>query len=82
MVIGGLGRLTGALWGRPAGRAARPHPLPDRSAHALTGGGAAVGGNLPLAIFGLTLIVVMIAAPGGVQGLLSRLGRRLRARRS
>lgn len=39
-------------------------------------------GNLPLAIFGLTLIVVMIAAPGGVQGLLSRLGRRLRARRS
>ena len=31
-------------------------------------------GNLPLAIFGLTLIVVMLAAPGGIQGLPRRIG--------
>jgi len=34
-------------------------------------------GNLPLAIFGLTLIVVMIAAPGGLQGLIRRGARAL-----
>lgn len=38
-------------------------------------------GNLPLAIFGVTLIVVMIAAPGGIQGLLTRIGRALPGRR-
>ncbi|WFE53699.1 branched-chain amino acid ABC transporter permease [Micromonospora sp. WMMD1155] len=83
VVIGGLGRLTGALWG-----AVLLVALPDIT-HSVTESFALspavaqrLEGNLPLAIFGLTLIVVMIAAPGGVQGLLSRLGRRLRARRS
>jgi hypothetical protein len=38
-------------------------------------------GNLALAIFGVLLIVVMIVAPGGVQGLLRRIGRLLRRRR-
>jgi hypothetical protein len=33
-----------------------------------------------LAIFGVLLIVVMIIAPGGVQGLLNRVGRRLTVR--
>ena len=30
--------------------------------------------NVPLAIFGLALIVIAIAAPGGIQGLLRRIG--------
>ncbi|RQX18863.1 branched-chain amino acid ABC transporter permease [Micromonospora ureilytica] len=82
VVIGGLGRLTGALWG-----AVLLVALPDLT-HSLTDTltlspavAQRLEGNLPLAIFGLTLIVVMIAAPGGVQGLLSRLGRALLARR-
>ncbi|MFC0505577.1 branched-chain amino acid ABC transporter permease [Micromonospora costi] len=87
VVIGGLGRLAGAVWG-----AVLLVALPDLS-HALTeqltlspAAAQRLEGNLPLAIFGITLIVVMLVAPGGVQGLLSRLGRavsaRWRARRS
>ncbi|MFI7078378.1 branched-chain amino acid ABC transporter permease [Micromonospora sp. NPDC049903] len=82
VVIGGLGRLAGAVWGAVALVA-----LPDL-AHSVTdlltlapATARRLEGNLPLAIFGSTLIVVMIAAPGGVQGALSRLGRALRKRR-
>ncbi|MEU6021862.1 branched-chain amino acid ABC transporter permease [Micromonospora sp. NPDC047134] len=82
VVIGGLGRLAGAVWG-----ALLLVALPDLT-HSLTNlftlspaAAQRLEGNLPLAIFGATLIVVMIAAPGGVQGLLSRLTHRLRTRR-
>jgi branched-chain amino acid transport system permease protein len=81
VVIGGLGRLAGAVWG-----AVLLVALPDLThtvSDLLTLPPAVaqrLEGNLPLAIFGITLVVVMIAAPGGVQGLLSRLGRLLRAR--
>lgn len=81
IVIGGLGSLAGAVWG-----AVLLVALPDLT-HSLTdlftlspALAQRWEGNLPLAIFGITLIVVMIAAPGGVQGLLSRLGRALAAR--
>lgn len=81
VVIGGLGRLAGALWG-----AVLLVALPDLT-HSVTelftvspAVAQRLEGNLPLAIFGITLVVVMIAAPGGVQGLLSRLGRELLAR--
>ncbi|MFG2012431.1 branched-chain amino acid ABC transporter permease [Micromonospora sp. NPDC048868] len=82
VVIGGLGSLAGAAWG-----AVLLVALPDLT-HAVTeqltlspAVAQRVEGNLPLAIFGLTLVVVMIAAPGGVQGLLSRLARAFSARR-
>ncbi|MEV1146039.1 branched-chain amino acid ABC transporter permease [Micromonospora sp. NPDC049799] len=82
VVIGGLGRLAGAVWG-----AVLLVALPDLS-HSVTeqlalspAAAQRLEGNLPLAIFGVTLVVVMIVAPGGVQGLLSRLGRALLARR-
>ncbi|MFV2100982.1 branched-chain amino acid ABC transporter permease [Micromonospora sp. LOL_024] len=81
VVIGGLGRLAGAVWG-----AFLLVALPDLT-HSLTelftlspAAAQRLEGNLPLAIFGVTLIVVMIAAPGGVQGLLSRLTGTLRVR--
>ncbi|GIJ20695.1 branched-chain amino acid ABC transporter permease [Micromonospora lutea] len=81
VVIGGLGRLAGAVWG-----AFLLVALPDLT-HSLTNlftlspaAAQRLEGNVPLAIFGGTLIVVMIAAPGGVQGLLSRLTGALRAR--
>ncbi|MFC6016575.1 branched-chain amino acid ABC transporter permease [Plantactinospora solaniradicis] len=76
VVLGGLGSLAGAVWG-----AAVLVILPELSHHlteqlSLSPAAAQrLAGNLPLAIFGITLIVVMIAAPGGVQGLLSRLAR-------
>ncbi|OZV80483.1 branched-chain amino acid ABC transporter permease [Micromonospora echinospora] len=81
VVVGGLGSLAGAFWG-----AVLLVALPDLT-HTLTERLALspamaqrLEGNLPLAIFGITLVVVMIAAPGGVQGLLSRLVRPLLAR--
>lgn len=80
VVVGGLGRLAGAAWG-----ALLLVALPELT-HALAGTlslppdvARRMDGNLPLAIFGGTLIVVMIVAPGGLQGLLSRLGRASRS---
>ena len=73
VVVGGLGSLAGAVWG-----AALLVLLPDL-AHTASqqfslspGAALRLEGNLPLAIFGLTLIVVMIAAPGGIQRLVRR----------
>ncbi|NUR50303.1 MAG: branched-chain amino acid ABC transporter permease [Hamadaea sp.] len=74
VVVGGLGRLAGAVWG-----ALLLVVLPDLThtiVESLTLSPAAaqrLEGNLPLAVFGLTLIVVMIAAPGGIQGVVRRL---------
>lgn len=73
VVAGGLGSLAGAVWG-----ALLLVLLPDLT-HALgqqftlsPAAAQRLEGNLPLAIFGLTLIVVMIAAPGGIQGLVRK----------
>ncbi|HKS98877.1 MAG TPA: branched-chain amino acid ABC transporter permease [Rugosimonospora sp.] len=76
IVVGGLGSLAGAVWGSLllvllpwlTDSLSRAVSLPPGPAQRLAG-------NLPLAIFGLLLIVVMIAAPSGVQGLLNRAGR-------
>jgi branched-chain amino acid transport system permease protein len=73
IVIGGLGRLSGALWG-----AVLLVALPSL-AHSVTeqidvspGVAQRLEGNLPLAIFGVVLIVVMLAAPGGIASLAER----------
>lgn len=82
IVIGGLGSLAGAVWGAiflvalPAftgelGENLSTTPLMEQR----------LTGNLPLAVFGLTLIVVMIVAPGGIQTLLRRIGRWLKGLR-
>jgi ABC-type branched-subunit amino acid transport system permease subunit len=83
VVVGGLGSLAGAVWGSLL-LVLLPY-LTDQ----LTGGLALspalqqrLAGNLPLALFGLLLIVMMIAAPGGIQGLLNRAGRWVYRRRS
>jgi branched-chain amino acid transport system permease protein len=73
IVIGGIGSLAGALWGAvllvalPALTTAAADSLDVSPAVAQR-----LEGNLPLAIFGLTLVVVMIVAPGGLQGLIGR----------
>jgi branched-chain amino acid transport system permease protein len=81
VVVGGLGSLPGAVWG-----ALLLVLLPD-AITALTGTlpvdpelAGRLAGNLPLAVFGVTLVVVVLAVPGGLQGLFARIGRRLRPR--
>jgi branched-chain amino acid transport system permease protein len=79
VVIGGLGSLAGAVWG-----AILLVLLPDLLAsatstlHLSPAAAQRLTGNLPLAVFGLTLIVVMIGAPSGIQGLFRLLYRLVR----
>jgi ABC-type branched-subunit amino acid transport system permease subunit len=82
IVIGGLGSLAGAVYG-----AVLLVALPDLStrlteAFELSPDTAErMKGNLPVAIFGLFLIIVMIVAPGGIQGLVRRVSGAVGARR-
>lgn len=78
VVIGGLGSLVGAFWGALL-LVALPE-LTHRLTEVFTVSPAVaqrLEGNLPLAIFGATLVVVMLAAPGGIQNVLVRAYRRL-----
>jgi len=83
IVIGGLGNLAGAVWG-----AFLLVALPDLTS-SLTSGvtvspelARKLEGNLALAIFGLTLIVVMLVVPGGLQSLVHRISHRIRKGRN
>jgi branched-chain amino acid transport system permease protein len=81
IVLGGLGSLWGAVWGAVL-LVALPQ-LTNELTDALALSPAAqsrLEGNLPLAIFGLTVVVVMIGAPGGLAGLSGRLARWARRR--
>jgi branched-chain amino acid transport system permease protein len=70
IVIGGLGSLAGAVWGAVLLVAL---PALTQSVTEVVDVSPAVAqrlaGNLPLALFGVTLIVVMLAAPGGLASL-------------
>jgi branched-chain amino acid transport system permease protein len=81
IVLGGLGSLWGAVWG-----AVLLVILPEIT-HELTealelspAARTRLEGNLPLAIFGLTVVVVMIGAPGGLAGQFRRVARWTRSR--
>jgi branched-chain amino acid transport system permease protein len=71
-IIGGLGSLLGAVWGTiiivylPFWSEDIAHnlSLPTN-----------VSDNLPLALYGAALIIVMLIAPIGIQGTLNRIGR-------
>jgi len=77
VVIGGLGSLVGAVWG-----ALLLTLLPNWTtdlAHSFSLSNN-VSNNLPLAIYGVVLIVVMLVWPSGIQGgvrVIGRLGRRV-----
>jgi branched-chain amino acid transport system permease protein len=77
MVIGGIGSLAGALWG-----AILVVYLPQwaTSTSNRLGFSNAVNSNLAFAFYGLALIVVMLVFPGGIQGGVRSLARRVRAR--
>jgi branched-chain amino acid transport system permease protein len=69
-VIGGLGTLAGAVWGSLL-LVLVPTFLSDfASSHGLSG---AASSSVPIAAYGLVLIVVMLAFPAGIQGALRRL---------
>jgi branched-chain amino acid transport system permease protein len=73
IVIGGLGSLAGAVWGAvllvalPALTQSATDSIDVSPALAQR-----LEGNLPLALFGVTLVVVMLAAPGGIASLRPR----------
>jgi len=81
IVLGGLGSLAGATWGALF-IVAVPYLTEQMSKSFHMGPGLTqkLTGNLPLAVFGLALIVVTIAAPGGIQNLVRRINAWLRGR--
>ncbi|MGR6320473.1 branched-chain amino acid ABC transporter permease [Micromonospora soli] len=82
IVIGGLGSLAGAVWGAVLLVALQELPSLVTETLSLPPGLAQrLEGNLALAVFGLILIVVMLVAPGGLQGAARALAARLRPRR-
>ena len=66
VVIGGLGSLRGAIWGSLIVVGLNKY-LSDLE----------VNDNAPAALFGLMLIIVMLAVPGGIQGVVAKLSGRL-----
>jgi branched-chain amino acid transport system permease protein len=78
VVLGGLGSLVGAVWG-----ATLLTLLPNWTtdiAHSFSLS-TKVSANMPLAIYGIVLIVAMILWPSGIQGALRALFGRLRVAR-
>jgi branched-chain amino acid transport system permease protein len=72
VILGGTGSLAGAVWGSAA--LVLVPTWADDASKALSLS-ANVQANLALAIYGVVLIGVMLAAPGGVQGAVRRAAR-------
>jgi branched-chain amino acid transport system permease protein len=71
IVVGGIGTLAGSIWGAIA-LVYVPHFTNTLSTHYKFS--TAVKGNLPLAVYGLVLVVAMLVFPEGIQGGLRRIG--------
>ncbi|MBV9096240.1 MAG: branched-chain amino acid ABC transporter permease [Streptosporangiaceae bacterium] len=69
-VIGGLGTLPGALWGSLVIVLVPTYVTDAATSHGLS---SSVGSNIPIAVYGAVLILVMLAFPQGIQGGLRRL---------
>jgi branched-chain amino acid transport system permease protein len=69
-VLGGLGTLPGAIWGSLVVVLLQPYITDVATSHGLS---ASAGANIPIAVYGLVLIVVMLAFPQGLQGALRKL---------
>jgi branched-chain amino acid transport system permease protein len=83
IVLGGVGSLVGAVWGSAA-IVILPYLTSKlmQSVSLSPAEATRLKNNVPLALFGLVLIVIAIGFPGGVQGLLRRLGRSVPRRRA
>jgi branched-chain amino acid transport system permease protein len=77
MVLGGTGSLTGAVWGAIA-LVFVPKYTDSASKHFQFA--TATKNNLPLAIYGVVLVLAILAFPEGIQGGLRRLARQLAQR--
>ena len=73
-VLGGLGTLPGAVWGSLVLVLVPTYVTDTASSHGLS---SSAGSNIPVAAYGVVLIVVMLAFPDGIQGGLRRLCRPL-----
>jgi len=69
-VIGGLGTLPGAVWGALVIVLVQPYITNVAYSHGLS---ATTSANIPIAAYGLILILIMLAFPQGLQGAVSRL---------
>jgi branched-chain amino acid transport system permease protein len=69
-VIGGLGSLFGALWGSLVIVLVPVYATDVATSHGLS---SATGANIPVAAYGVVLILVMLVFPQGIQGGLRRL---------
>ena len=69
-VIGGLGSLAGALWGSLVVVLVPTYVTNVATSHGLS---SAVAANIPVAAYGVVLIVVILIFPDGIQGGLRRL---------
>jgi branched-chain amino acid transport system permease protein len=70
VVIGGLGSLAGALWGSLVIVLVPTYVTDVSTSHGLS---SSVGANIPIAAYGVVLILVMLVFPQGIQGGLRRL---------
>jgi branched-chain amino acid transport system permease protein len=75
LVLGGLGSLWGALWGAIA--LVYFQVWTDDIAELLSLR-SDISDNLPLALYGVVLIVIVLAFPAGIQGGLRKLWARVR----
>jgi branched-chain amino acid transport system permease protein len=69
-VIGGLGSLAGAVWGSLLLVLVPTYLTNLANSHGLSSGAAS---NIPIAAYGVVLIVVMLIFPAGIQGGLRRI---------
>jgi branched-chain amino acid transport system permease protein len=69
-VVGGLGSLLGAVWGSLLLVLVPTYLTNVASSHGLSG---AASSSVPIAAYGVVLIVVMLVFPAGIQGGLRRL---------
>ncbi|HYB18839.1 MAG TPA: branched-chain amino acid ABC transporter permease [Streptosporangiaceae bacterium] len=69
-VIGGLGSLAGALWGSLIIVLVPTYVTDVATSHGLS---SSVGSNIPIAAYGVVLILVMLVFPQGIQGGLERI---------
>jgi branched-chain amino acid transport system permease protein len=69
-VIGGLGSLAGALWGSLLIVLVPTYATDVATSHGLS---SSTGANIPVAAYGVVLILVMLVFPEGIQGGLRRI---------
>ena len=64
-MIGGLGTLAGAIWGRLVIVLVPTYATDVATSHGLS---TSVASNIPVAAYGVVLILVMLIFPQGIQG--------------